>query len=58
VRQEYTPPYHMPLSFRQRELVKNIEEAEWIGDDASAFYEELHDVRRRLMRGDKWEALF
>lgn len=54
----YTPPHHMPLTIRQRQLVRHIEEAEWIGNDASNFYDELHDVRQRLMRGDKWEALF
>jgi hypothetical protein len=35
-----------------------IEEAEWLGKDASAFYPELDDVKKRLLDGERWQPLF
>lgn len=54
----YTPPNHMSLHRYHKNLIQYIEEAEWLGKDMSAFNDELTDVKYRLQRGDKWQALF
>ena len=54
----YTPPNHIPLHQHHRNLMQYIEEAEWLGKDASAFYPELEDVKRRLLDGERWQAMF